>query len=155
MTNPISLDAASNQPPGSMAPIFFPISYASLNSRQKENFNYQKLSAVLADFGYVTHRLSDDWQGADFIAQHISGDRFLKVQLKSRLSFDRKYQGKEIWIAFPDSNGWYLFPHDEILKAVLNDSNIANTSSWADKGIYNFPVIPSGIRKKILPYRLP
>jgi hypothetical protein len=35
---------------------------------------------VLADYGFLTMRLSDDWQGADFIAQHIDG-AFLKVQL--------------------------------------------------------------------------
>lgn len=47
------------------------ISYSDdLNARQKENFNFQKVSAVLADYGYVTMRLSDDWQGADFIALH-------------------------------------------------------------------------------------
>jgi hypothetical protein len=137
-----------------MTEMFTPISYLNLNSRQKENFNYQKLSAVLADYGYVTHRLSDDWQGADFIAQHISEDRFLKVQLKSRLSFDRKYQGKEIWIAFPDKGGWYVFPHDEILNELLAESNVSNTSSWAEKGIYSFPVISTAIRKKLLPYHL-
>ena len=134
--------------------MFTPISYFNLNSRQKENFNYQKLSAVLADYGYVTHRLSDDWQGADFIAQHITKDRFLKVQLKSRLSFDRKYQGKEIWIAFPDKGGWYVFPHDEILNELLTKSNVSNTSSWAEKGIYSFPVISTAIRKKLRPYYL-
>ena len=41
------------------------IKYRRLNARQKENFNFQKLSAVLADYGFVTFRLSDDWQGAD------------------------------------------------------------------------------------------
>ena len=45
------------------------ITYSSLNPRQKENYNYQKLSALLADYGFVTMRLSDDWQGADMIAQ--------------------------------------------------------------------------------------
>jgi hypothetical protein len=68
------------------------IKYASLNSRQKENYNYQKLSALLADYGFVTMRLSDDWKGADMIAQHIDGETFLKIQLKSRLTFCMKYQ---------------------------------------------------------------
>lgn len=49
------------------------ISYNALNARQKENFNFQKVSAVLADYGFVTLRLCDDWQGADFLAQHIDG----------------------------------------------------------------------------------
>lgn len=70
------------------------IDYSRLNSRQKENFNFQKVSAVLADYGFVTLRLSDDWQSADFIAQHIDGVTFLRVQLKGRLTFERKYQGK-------------------------------------------------------------
>ncbi|HEV2947263.1 MAG TPA: SPASM domain-containing protein [Gemmataceae bacterium] len=30
------------------------ISYSSLNAKQKENFNFQKISAVLADYGFVT-----------------------------------------------------------------------------------------------------
>ena len=72
MTTPIATDAMTNQSCSFMPPIFSPISYASLNSRQKETFNYQKLSAVLADYGYMTHRLSDNWQRADSIAQHKS-----------------------------------------------------------------------------------
>ena len=87
------------------------INYGSLNARQKENFNFQKLSAVLADFGFVTMRLTDDWGGADFIAQHINGDTFLRVQLKSRLTFDAKYRNKGLFIAFPYKDEWYLFPH--------------------------------------------
>lgn len=51
------------------------IDYAKLNARQKENFNFQKISAVLADYGFVAMRLSDDWQGADFIALHIDGEK--------------------------------------------------------------------------------
>ena len=47
------------------------ITYADLNSRQRENYNFQKVSALFADYGFTTMRLSDDWQGADFIAQHI------------------------------------------------------------------------------------
>ena len=50
------------------------IRYQDLNSRQQESFNYQKISGVLADYGFVTIRLSDDWKGADFLAQHIHGE---------------------------------------------------------------------------------
>src|SRR5207244_5579086 len=58
-----------------------PINYANLNSRQQEAYNFQKVSGVLADFGFTTIRLTDDWQGADFIAQIIDGQPFLTVQL--------------------------------------------------------------------------
>lgn len=63
------------------------IEYFRLNARQKENYNFLKVSAVLADYGYMTMRVSADWQGADFIAQHIDGTTSLKVQLKSRLAW--------------------------------------------------------------------
>lgn len=44
------------------------ITYKNLNARQKENYNYHKVAATLADYGYNSMRLNDDWQGADFIA---------------------------------------------------------------------------------------
>jgi len=40
------------------------IRYESLNARQKEIFNYQKLAATLADYGFHCIKLADDWQGA-------------------------------------------------------------------------------------------
>lgn len=79
---------------------FAKIEYRSLNSRQQENYNFQKVAALLADYGFNCLRLSDDWQGADFIACHIDGQTFLKVQLKGRLTIDKKYVGKGIHIAF-------------------------------------------------------
>lgn len=45
---------------------FAKIKYSDLSSPQKENYNFQKISAVLADYGFATIRLSDDWNGADF-----------------------------------------------------------------------------------------
>lgn len=69
------------------------IAYDDLNSRQQENFNFQKISARLADFGFTTIRLSDDWNGADFLALHLHGET-LKVQLKGRATFMKKYEGK-------------------------------------------------------------
>ncbi len=79
------------------------IRYTELNARQQENYNFQKVSAVLADYGFATLRLTDDWQGADFIAQHIDGETFLKVQLKGRLTFNKKYLGKGLYVAFHTS----------------------------------------------------
>jgi hypothetical protein len=92
--------------------MFQKIVYEELNSRQRENFNFQKVSAHLADYGFNSLRLSDDWQGADFIACHIDGSTFLKVQLKGRLNIDLKYSGKDIYIAFCAEGTWYLYPHD-------------------------------------------
>ena len=130
------------------------IDYAALNSRQKENYNYQKIAGVLADYGFITHRLSDDWNGADFIAQHIDGIRFLKVQLKGRLTFARNYVGQDIWIAFPIPEGWYFFPHDEILEFALEHTNINKTDSWITGGGYSFPQIPPSLAEVLARYRI-
>jgi hypothetical protein len=130
------------------------IHYADLNARQKENFNFQKVSAVLADYGFVTLRLSDDWQGADFIAQHIDGETFLKVQLKGRLSFDRKYCDKDLWVAFSADGEWYLYPHDELLQVVLASMNVSHTLSWTERGGYSFSRLSAALRQLLAPYRV-
>jgi hypothetical protein len=90
-----------------------------LNARQKENYNFQKISGLLADYGFIAIRLSDDWNGADFLAQHVDGKTLLRVQLKSRLGIYKKYQGKNLWVCFPDRGDWYLYPHDEVLHHLL------------------------------------
>ncbi len=64
------------------------IPYTQRNARQKENYNFHKLSAALADHGFNTLRLSDDWNGADGIALHKDGKTMIRIQLKGRLSFD-------------------------------------------------------------------
>lgn len=53
------------------------INYKQLNSRQKERYNFQKIAALLADYGYACIKLDDDWQSADFLAQHTEGS-FIK-----------------------------------------------------------------------------
>src|SRR5208283_5695741 len=133
---------------------FQKIKYASLNSRQKEQYNFQKVSAVLADYGFRTIALGDDWRGADFIAHHIDGETFLKVQLKGRLSFDKKYIGKDIWICFLDGVRAYLYPHDECLKQILRETNVGKTESWTQAGIYNWPNLSLELRKTLTAYEL-
>lgn len=132
------------------------ISYSNLNSRQQENYNYQKVSAILADYGFLTHRLTDDWQGADFIAQHIDGETFLKVQLKGRLSFDKKYKGKEIYIAFRSNNkNWYLYNHDELLGQIIDEiGSIEASKSWNKHGSYSFPRLGARYKKLLAPHQL-
>jgi len=83
---------------------------------------------VLADYGFITIKLSDDWNGADFIAQSLTGET-LKVQLKGRLSFYKKYQGKDLWICFRQGSKWYFYPHDELLERILAETSIGKTES--------------------------
>ena len=74
------------------------INYNDLNLKAKEMYNFQKVSAILADYGFTTMWLNNDWKGADFIAIHVDGVTTLKVQLKARLYFDNKYMNKNIYI---------------------------------------------------------
>lgn len=128
------------------------IAYQDLNSRQRENYNFLKLSAVLADYGFMTLRLTDDWQGADFIAQHIDGETFLKVQLKGRPTIDKRYMGKDLYIAFRVGDRWCLYPHDEVAERILESTDIAGTASWSREGGYSFPAITDRIRPIFEPY---
>ncbi|MGD0734751.1 MAG: hypothetical protein ABR976_06370 [Terracidiphilus sp.] len=131
------------------------IVYKYPNSRQQETYNFQKASAVLAEFGYLTIRLSDDWNGADFIAQHFETKAFLKVQLKGRLTFSKKYRGQELFICFRDlDDRWYLYPHDEVLAEVLGRGLLAGTDAWDKKGGYDFPYLKPSFKKMMEPYRL-
>jgi len=137
----------------SSACMFQHVRYEKLNSRQRENFNFQKVSALLADYGFATLRLSDDWNGADFIANNIDGT-FLLVQLKSRWGINRKYEGKNLWMAFPCAGVWYLVEHDEMVKQAIGTTNIAQTDSWKQKGAYSNTNVPSGLREFLAQYRL-
>jgi hypothetical protein len=129
------------------------IDYKRLNARQKENYNYQKVSAVLADYGFVTIRLSDDWNGADFLALHTDGAT-LKVQLKPRLYVAKNYVGKELWVCFPHGADWYLYPHDEILEESMCQTSIGSTDSWVGEGRYHFNRLSQKMLELLSKYRI-
>jgi hypothetical protein len=137
-----------------MSVIWARVDYRELNARQKENYNFAKVSSVLADYGFTTMRLSDDWQGADFIAQHIDGQRFLRVQLKGRLSFAQTYRGKGLYVAFFNDPDWYIYPHDELLNTVLANTGIAKTDSWEKHGGYSFPGLSREMARLLEPFKI-
>lgn len=143
---------ADTQPEGPVT--FKKVLYSELNSRQQENFNFQKVSAHLADYGYNCLRLSDDWQGADFIACHIDGNRFLKVQLKGRLTIQKKYIGKDIYVAFNHKGTWYVYPHDRVMKQLLQSGTAGTSTSWLNDGGYSWPSLSVAILKILEPYKI-
>jgi hypothetical protein len=123
--------------------LFEVIDYEKLNGKQKELFNFQKLAATLADYGFNCIKLADDWQGADFLAYPMNGETTLKIQLKSRLTIDKKYEGKKIWIAFPYSargnseKHWYLIEHDCLRDKIERYTRGLAGKAWSGKGIYH------------------
>ena len=117
---------------------FTKIDYNQLNSKQKENYNFHKVASALADYGYDSMRLNNDWQGADFIA--VKNDEMLKVQLKGRFTVDKKYIDKEIYIAFIENNVVKMYNHDEAVN-MLTD-NIKQSDSWNKHGSYSWGKTP-------------
>tara|TARA_R110002049_G_scaffold259498_1_gene435357 strand:- start:26233 stop:26637 length:405 start_codon:yes stop_codon:yes gene_type:complete len=134
--------------------MFEKIAYTDLNSRQKENYNFQKVAGELADYGYNCLRLNDDWQGADFLACHINGDTFLKVQLKGRMCVDQKYCDKNIHIAFIDGDDCYVYPHDEFMAEVLAMNKINDSKSWRQHRAYSWPYLSKWARTALAPYKV-
>lgn len=132
------------------------IEYSKLNARQKETFNFQKVSAVLADYGFATIKLNDDWQGADFIAQHIDGETYLKIQLKARLTLAKKYCGKELYVCFPHKEEWYLYSHDSLLQDFTErfSESMIKSKSWVEGGVYTWKHLSKEIEQLLIPMKL-
>ena len=118
---------------------FTSIKYHNLNAKEKEIFNFQKVAALLADYGFNCIKLADDWQGADFLAYQPKESYTYKVQLKARLTIDKKYAGKDLHIAFrvETKSAWYLVPHGELVSIVGANSSWLESESWTKKGHYS------------------
>ncbi len=135
--------------------MFNRIAYSDLNARQKENYNFQKVAARLADYGFNCIRVTDDWQGADFIAANIDGEHFLKVQLKGRLVVDKKYIGKGIFIAFFHANELFLYDHDTLVNHILSSNKIgADSETWHTRGFRNWPTPPAWALRFLEQFRI-
>jgi hypothetical protein len=129
------------------------VSYEDLSSKQREIFNFQKVAALLADYGFNCIKLADDWQGADFLAYHKDGDQTLKVQLKGRLTIDKKYAGKGLHMAFPVHGVWYIIEHDALVELCGIHTPWLTTKSWAN-GQYNSTHPNPSLRAALEPFAL-
>ena len=134
-----------------------PIRYDDLNAKQKEIYNFQKIAAALADYGFNCIKLQDDWLGADFLAYHKDSSQTLRVQLKGRATIEKKYWGRDLYIAFPFPDDgrrvWYLVPHDELVALSDEHTNWLNTRSW-EEGKYSSLSLKPQLREALEPYKL-
>tara|TARA_B110000483_G_scaffold231922_1_gene298867 strand:- start:464 stop:850 length:387 start_codon:yes stop_codon:yes gene_type:complete len=118
--------------------MFKKVNYKDLNSKQKENYNFHKVSSKLADYGFNSMRLNDDWEGADFIS--INKDEMIKVQLKGRFTIDKKYIGKDIFISFLEDEKVKIYKHDDALEVI--PENVKVSKSWSEVGNYSWGKTP-------------
>lgn len=139
------------------------IQYANLNAKQKEIFNFQKLSGVLADYGYNCIKLADDWNGADFLAYRNGGHETLRVQLKSALTIKQDYlQHGDLYIAFPhrlanqeiNSRDWYLIKHSELVEKVRIHTPWLNSDSWLIDKSYHSQSPSVALMESLIDFKL-
>ena len=123
------------------------VEYEHLNSKQKESYNFQKLGSILADYGYTAYKIFDDYNGADIHAVRTTGE-IIRIQLKSRITIDKKYLDKKLYIAFSDNSTWYCYPHDYMFKVITNHSKGANKNGF--RSIHYIPVWLTDILKEFI-----
>ena len=106
--------------------------YKESSNKAKETYNYQKIVGVFADYGYECVWLNNDTFGADFLANHQ--DHTLRIQLKTRLTFDKKYIENDLWIVYIDKDDVIMYKHDELLLQIpeaLEYMYKNNTETWS------------------------
>lgn len=106
-------------------------------SQVREVINRNTVVSLALDQGFNAFLPVYDG-GVDFILYRESDGLVRKVQLKGRWVIDRKYVGRDIWIAFPIGTDWYLMPHDEMV-ALAEAEGVTKTASWVDGGVYSKP----------------
>lgn len=141
-----------------MTDLFKPIAYEDLNSPQQETYNFHKIAARLADYGFNCIPLNDDWLGADFLASHVDGKTFLKVQQKGRFEVNKKYFGKDLYIAFrhKKTDNVYVYPHDLIRQKLIEwgkeKGKLVDTESWK-RGSFHWESPTKEHLKLLEPYK--
>lgn len=117
----------------------------------REVINRNTVVSLALDQGYNAFIPVFDG-GIDFILYREADGALLKVQLKSRWTIDRKYVGRDIWIAFPIAADWYLIPHDVMLE-IAEAQGVTATESWKLKGTYSKPRPSKALMDACAPYR--
>ena len=72
--------------------------------------------------------------GVDLFLYRESDGLLRKVQLKGGWTIDKKYLGRDIWIAFPIAGDWHLMPHDAMVKTAA--PGVLKSKSWTENGLY-------------------
>lgn len=140
---------------------FAKVDYSALDARQQEVHNFHAIAALLARHGFATYPIRDDWNGGDMIARHMidAQKEVLIIQIKGRMTFDRKYLGKKLWIGFPSGEDAYVFPHDEILEKyqrvrAARNRPLEASKAWSEGGCVHWPTPTEELRDILAPYLL-
>ena len=90
--------------------------------------------------------------GVDFVLYRETDGVIRKVQLKSRWMIEKKYIGRDIWMAFPIGDVWHLMPHDEMLRLSEADGT-TKTKAWTEGGAYSRGKPSAAVVAECAPYQ--
>ena len=82
-----------------------------------------------------------------------SGDQ-IPVRLKTRLTVEKKYENRGLWIAFPVNEDWYLLKHDELRDIVGERTPALENEVWRRDGRLSWPSPTKALLEGIEPYRI-
>lgn len=120
-----------------------------------EVINRQRLIAIALEKGYNAFVPVYDG-GIDFILYREDGAGgpadLRKIQLKGRWYIDKKYIGRDIWIAFNEDDHWYVVPHDELV-AQGELTGFTKSKSWTGGGAYSCPRLSADMINTLKPRR--
>ncbi|PTQ12103.1 hypothetical protein CLG96_05930 [Sphingomonas oleivorans] len=116
-----------------------------------EVINRNALISLALTRGYVAYLPVYD-PGIDLILYSEATDDVQKVQLKSRLTIAKKYQGRSIAIAFPDRGSWYLVPHDELVR-IAEAHGYTASRSWIHGNEYSVAPLSKKMAVDLESYR--
>ena len=117
-----------------------------------EVINRNLLVSELLKFGFNAYLPVYD-RGIDLLVLRESDGDVRRVQLKGRWAIDKKYIGREVWIAFPEGGTWYLAPHDEMVK-MGEEQGYCATSSWTTGHAYSCPQLSKKLAARMAPWCL-
>lgn len=113
-----------------------------MDARLIEYRNGQKLISKMLERGYECFVPLFD-TGIDYIFFNSQAFRYLNVQLKSRWTIQKKYEGRGIYIAFPYGDDICLVEHDRMVELV--GERARQTKSYRVQGCYHNPKPPQSI----------
>lgn len=117
----------------------------------REVINRNTVVSLAMEKGYNAYLPVYDG-GVDFILYREEDSVTHKVQLKGRWIIDRKYIGRDIWVAFPHAGEWYLVPHDTMVQQA-EEAGFTKTSSWTVGGAYSCLALSKTLAAACEPYR--
>jgi hypothetical protein len=125
------------------------VAVGKLTSDAIEVVNRNALVTVALSLGYNVYLPVYD-NGIDLILHHEGTADTRLVQLKGRWTIDKKYIGRNVWIAFPDRDEWYVAPHEHM---VCMASRHHETVSWTVTGLYNKPSLSKADRDELARFK--